>query len=70
MLEADIIGPVEESNWISPMVVQEKKHKGEMRICIDLRKLNDACVHDPFLTPFTNEILDNVGGQEAYSFAV
>lgn len=32
------------------------------------RKLNDACVHDPFLTPFTDEVLDNVGGQEAYSF--
>lgn len=31
-------------------------------------KLNNACVQDPFLTPFTNEVLDNVGGQEAYSF--
>lgn len=35
---------------------------------MDLRKLNDACVHDPFLTPFTDEVLDNVGGREAYSF--
>ena len=35
---------------------------------MDLRKLNDACVHDPFLTPFTDEVLENVGGQEAYSF--
>jgi len=25
-------------------------------------------VHDPFPTPFTDEVLDNVGGQEAYSF--
>ena len=47
------------------MVVQEK---GEIRICVDLRKLNDACVHDPFPTPFTNEVLENVGGQKAYSF--
>jgi hypothetical protein len=30
--------------------------------------LNDACLHDPFLTPFTDEVLENVGGQEAYSF--
>ena len=50
------------------MVVQKKKQKGEIRICVDLRKLNDACVHDPFLTPFTDEVLDNVGRQEAYSF--
>lgn len=50
------------------MVVQEKKEKDEIRICTDLKKLNDACVHDPFSTPFTNEVLDNVGGEEAYSF--
>jgi hypothetical protein len=49
------------------MVVQDKKI-GEIRICVDLRKLNDACLHDPFPTPFTNEVLDSVGGQEVYSF--
>jgi hypothetical protein len=49
------------------MVVQYKK-TGEIRICVDLRKLNDACLHDPFPTLFTNEVLDNVGGQEVYSF--
>jgi len=35
---------------------------------MDLQKLKDACVHDPFPTPFTDEALDNVGNQEAYSF--
>jgi hypothetical protein len=29
--------------------------------------LNDACLHDPFPTPFIDEVLDNVGGQEVYS---
>jgi hypothetical protein len=37
-------------------------------ISVYLIKLNDACLHDPLPTPFTNKILDNVGGQEAYSF--
>ena len=46
----------------------EKKTKGEIQICVDLRKLNDACLHDPFPTPFTDEVLDNVEGQEVYSF--
>eukprot|EP00253_Pinus_taeda_P008520 PITA_08520 len=36
MLEAGIIEPVEEYDWVSSMVVQEKKQKGEIRICIDL----------------------------------
>ena len=62
MLEARIIEPVKESEWISPMVVQDKKTKGEIRIYVDLRKLNDACVHDPSPTPFTYEVSDNVQG--------
>jgi len=35
---------------------------------VDLRKLNDTCVHNPFPTPFIDEVLENVGRQEAYSF--
>jgi len=68
MLAACIIEPVEEYDWVSPMVVQQNKQKDEIRICVDLSKLNNACVHDLFPTPFTDEVLDNVGGQEAYSF--
>jgi hypothetical protein len=49
------------------MVVQNKK-TGEIRICVDLRKLNGAYLHDPFPTPFRDEVLDNVGGHEVYSF--
>jgi hypothetical protein len=67
LLEAGIIEPVEESKWISLMVVQYKKTR-EIRICIHLGKMNGACLHDPFPTPFTDEVLDNVGGQEVYSF--
>jgi len=62
MLVACIIELVQESNWVSPMIVQEKKQKDEIRIFVDLMKLNDACLHDPFPTPFTDEVLDNVGG--------
>ena len=53
---------MEESEWVSPIVVQDKKTKGEIRICVDLRNLNDASIHDPFPTPFTDEVLGNVGG--------
>jgi hypothetical protein len=68
MLKANIIKLVEESEWISPMVVQEKKQGRGIRICVELSKLNDACLHDPFPTPFTDELLDNVGGHKVYSF--
>jgi hypothetical protein len=42
--------------------------KGRIRICVDLRKLKDTCLHDLFPTPFTDEVLDNVGGHKVYSF--
>ena len=62
MLEAGIIEPVEELEWISPIVV-ENKNTGEVRIYFNLIKLNDACVHDPFSTPFIDEVLEGVGSQ-------
>jgi hypothetical protein len=31
-------------------------------------KFKDACLHYPFPTPFIDEVLENVGGQEVYSF--
>jgi hypothetical protein len=49
------------------MVVQDKNTR-EIKICVDLRNLNDSYLHDPFPTPFINKVLDNVGGQEVYSF--
>jgi len=48
--------------------VVQYKNIGGTRICVDLRKLNDSCLHDPFPTPFKYEVLENVGGKETYSF--
>ena len=67
MLDVGIIEPIEESEWISPMVMQYKKI-GEAQICVDLRNLSNTCRHDLFLTLFTNEVLEGVGGQEIYLF--
>ena len=67
MLDARIIEPFEELEWIIPMVVQDKK-PGEFYICVDLIKLNDAFLHDMFPTPFIDEVLESVGGKEVYSF--
>ena len=66
MWEVGVIEPIEES--ISMIIVQDKKRSGEVKICVDVMKLNDACLHDPFPTLFTDEVLENVGGKEMYSF--
>ena len=56
MLEVGVIEPVQELEWINPMVVQKNK-QGGINICVDLRKLNDAFLHDHFSTPFIDEVL-------------
>ena len=64
MIDPGIIDPIDQSKWISLMVLQDKK-TGEIWIYVNLRILNDACLHDMFPTPFTDEVLENVGFQEA-----
>lgn len=67
LLEADFIYPVANSEWVSPIVVVPKKN-GKLRICVDFRKLNHKTKRDHFPLPFTDQLLDTVGGQEMYSF--
>jgi hypothetical protein len=55
MLEVGIIERMEKSEWVRPMVVQEKK-QGGIIIFFEIRKLNYAFLHDPFPTPFTDEV--------------
>jgi len=59
---------VHEAKWISTIVIQDKKNSQEIKVCVDYTRLNNACVHNPFPTPFSNEVLYNVAGNEAYSF--
>ena len=68
MLDVGIIEPLEESKWNSPMVVQENKTR-EVHISVNLGKINDSYLYDPFPMPFTDEVLESVDGQEVYSFA-
>ena len=39
-----------------------------VKSAITIRKLNDAYLHDPFPTPFTDEVLESIDGKEMYSF--
>ena len=48
------------------MVVPKKN--GQLRVCVDYRKLYAQIVDDSFPLPFTDSILDMVVGHELYSF--
>jgi len=60
--------PIDEVEWISPIVIQDKKDSNEIQECVYYCSLRNAHVHDLFPTPFNDEVLDNVGGNEAYYF--
>ncbi len=58
---------VQEVTWLSPMVVVPKKN-GELKICIDFKKLNASTKKDPYPLPFIDEMLIIVIGYETYYF--
>lgn len=68
MLTVGLIFPFNKAEWISPIVIQTMKGMDDIRVCVDYKSLNAACVHDPFPTPFSDEVLDQVAGYEAYFF--
>ena len=67
LLDAGFIYPIDNSEWVSPIVIVLKKN-GEIRVCVDYRKLNAATKKDHFPLPFIDTMLDNVAGQQLYSF--
>ena len=51
------------------MFIQLKKHNPtKLRIYVDFRELNKVTLTNPFPTPYTNVILNEVAGHECYSF--
>lgn len=65
LTQAGLIYLVEDSEWISPVVVTPKKN-GKWRICVEYKPLNAATKRDHFLLPFKDEILNEVAGYERY----
>jgi hypothetical protein len=44
------------------------KKQGTIRVCMDFRDLNKACLNDNFTTPFIDHIVDKCIGCEVFSF--
>ena len=63
MLEYGLVFAVEEAEWVSPIAIQRKKGTYDIRVCVDYKILNFACVHYLFPTPFVDEVLEQVAGK-------
>lgn len=62
----DIIERINASEWVSPIVVIEKKD-GSIRLCVDLREPNKAIVPDSFPLPHMDELLHALVGATHFS---
>ena len=65
MLEMGIIQP-STSPWASPIVLVEKKD-GDIRFCVDYRKLNEVSKFDAYPMPRVEEVLESVGAAKFIS---
>ena len=62
LMEKDIIRP-SESQFASPIVVVRKKN-GDVRLCVDYRKLNSRTIRDQYVIPKIEETLHALNGSQ------
>ena len=66
-LDRDIIqeakGP---TPWVSPVVIAPKAN-GEIRLCVDMRRANEAIVRERHPLPTVDEIIHSVNGSRVFS---
>ncbi|PIK55537.1 hypothetical protein BSL78_07542 [Apostichopus japonicus] len=67
LTDEGVIEPVREaSEWVSPVVVAWKKDGG-IRICVDLRKVNEAVVIEKYPLPNIDELLSELRNAKFFS---
>ena len=66
MFEVGIIAPIRFSEWVSNLVPTRKK-SGKIRLCVDLRNLNQVSLKDQYSFPKMDHILQRVVGSSRIS---
>ena len=67
LLDADIIEQVEgPTPWVNPIVVVPKSG-GDIRLCVDMRRANEAIIRGHYPIPTVDELLQNMNGSEVFS---
>ncbi|KAK3717696.1 hypothetical protein QZH41_001100 [Actinostola sp. cb2023] len=67
LVELDIIEPVEgPTAWVSPVVVVPKAN-GEIRLCVDMRRANEAIIRERHPIPHVDEVLHSLNQSTVFS---
>jgi hypothetical protein len=68
LLEARFIQPCRYADWVSNILLVEKKNTGKIRICVDFRNLNRATPKDEYPMPIADLLIDSALGNKVISF--
>ena len=67
LVDLDIIEPVDgPSQWISPVVLIPKKN-GDIRICVDMRRANQAFTRERYPIPTVDEVIQDLNQSKVFS---
>ncbi|CAM5153065.1 unnamed protein product [Natator depressus] len=66
LVQKDVIEEIDSSEWVSPVVVTQKKGGG-IRLCVDLREPNKAIVIDSHPLPHIEEAFAELHGAKMFS---
>ena len=61
-----VIEKVSASPWVSPLVVGRKRD-GRIRLCVDMRRVNQAVVTDGYPLPRIEDVLDRLRGSRVFT---
>lgn len=68
MFSLDIIEEVTEpTDWCAPMVPAPKRNKEEVRVCVDLKRLNKGVKRERFILPTLDDITPRLAGAKVFS---
>ena len=67
LVDMDIIenydGP---TSWVSPLVIEHKRDE-DIRVCVDMRRANEAIIRERHQIPTIDELLYNLNGSSVFS---
>lgn len=61
-----VIERVSAASWVSPLVVGRKRD-GRIRLCVDMRRVNEAVITDGYPLPRIEEVLDRLRGSQVFT---
>jgi hypothetical protein len=68
LLKAKFIQPCRYAEWVSNIVLVEKRNTGKIRICMDFRDLNRERPKDEYPMPIADTLINRASGNRMISF--